>query len=154
MELSDLLSEESILTCTDIKTKSELLQVLSVHAAKMTGQKADTIFTALNEREALGSTGLGNGIAVPHGKFPGLPAVMAIFAKLDQPIDFDAIDDEPVDLVVMLLAPVGAGAEHLKALARVARLLRTEELVNDLRCTSDRARLRALLTTPPAANAA
>ncbi|CDP53436.1 PTS IIA-like nitrogen-regulatory protein PtsN [Devosia sp. DBB001] len=113
-----------------------------------------SIFTALSDREALGSTGLGNGIAIPHGKIAGLPAVTALFAKLDQPIDFDSIDDQPVDLVMMLLAPVGAGADHLKALARVARLLRTEALVDDLRRTNDPHKLYRLLIQPLAAYAA
>jgi len=154
MELSDILTEESVLACTGIKTKTELLEILSDHAAKITGLDRQAIFTALSDREALGSTGLGNGIAIPHGKLPGLKGVTAIFAKLDHPIDFDAIDDQPVDLVVMLLAPVGAGADHLKALARVARMLRTEALVDDLRRTSDPHRLYEILIQPLAAYAA
>ncbi|KFL26308.1 PTS sugar transporter subunit IIA [Paradevosia shaoguanensis] len=154
MELSDILAEESVLACTGVKTKTELLEVLSQHAAQATGLDQQSIFTALSDREALGSTGLGNGIAIPHGKIAGLPAVTALFAKLDQPIDFDSIDDQPVDLVMMLLAPVGAGADHLKALARVARLLRTEALVDDLRRTNDPHKLYRLLIQPLAAYAA
>jgi PTS system nitrogen regulatory IIA component len=154
MELSDLLCEESVLVCADIRSKAELLQKLSQKAAELTGMDAETILAALTAREALGSTGLGNGIAIPHGKLPGLPAVRGIFVKLDEPIEFDAIDDQKVDIVVMLLAPVGAGADHLKALARVARLLRTESLVEQLRQTSDKKRLREMLIEPPAANAA
>jgi PTS system nitrogen regulatory IIA component len=154
MELSDLLSEESVFACTSIGSKTELLEKLSEKAAEITGQDQKAILGALTAREALGSTGLGNGIAIPHGKLPGLPAVTALFVRLDEPIEFDAIDDQKVDLVVMLLAPVGAGADHLKALARVARLLRTESLVDALRRTNDPKKLRNLLIEPPPAHAA
>jgi nitrogen PTS system EIIA component len=146
MELADILAEESVLFCTGVKSKNELLQRLAGHAAKRTGQDSKAILDTLIEREALGSTGLGNGIAIPHGK------VTALFARLETPVDFDSVDDAPVDLVMMLLAPLGAGAEHLKALSRVARLLRTENLVDDLRTTTDPHRIYALLTAPVKAN--
>ncbi|HZY67194.1 MAG TPA: PTS sugar transporter subunit IIA, partial [Devosia sp.] len=84
----------------------------------------------------------------PHGKFAGLKGVVAVFIKLSVPVDFDAVDDQPVDLVMMLLAPVGAGADHLKALARVARVLRTDSVAENLRRTNDPARLYAILTQP------
>jgi PTS system nitrogen regulatory IIA component len=148
MELADILSEEAVIACASVKDKRELLEILSSRAARITGQDARVVFEALNEREALGSTGLGNGIAIPHGKFAGLRGVVAVFAKLDQPVDFDAVDEQPVDLVVMLLAPLGAGADHLKALARVARLLRTESTVDALRTTNDPQKLYAILTSP------
>lgn len=148
MELADILSAESVLILPNIKTKPELLECLAAHAAGIAGYNSEAILKAISEREELGSTGLGNGIAIPHGKLPGLEGVTALFAKLEQPVDFDAVDDQPVDLVVLLLAPVGAGADHLKALARVARLLRTESLVEDLRRTDDPAKLHALLTAP------
>ena len=96
----------------------------------------------------MGSTGLGNGIAIPHGKVAGLKGVTALVARLDQPIDFDSVDDQPVDIVVMLLAPTGAGADHLKALSRVARLLRTESVVEDLRHAEGPEQLRAIFTAP------
>jgi PTS system nitrogen regulatory IIA component len=148
MELADILSEDSVLVYDRVKDKGELLQLIADQAAKLTGHDSATINETLEAREALGSTGLGNGIAIPHGKLPGLGGVMAIFVKLGEPIDFDAVDDEKVDLVMLLLAPAGAGADHLKALARVARLLRTESLVTALRGTNDPARLHALLTAP------
>lgn len=155
MELADILSEESVIACAAIKDKRELLEVLSKEAAKATGQDAKVVFDALNERESLGSTGLGNGLAIPHGKFAGLKSLMAVFARLDQPVDFDSVDDQPVDLVVMLLAPLGAGADHLKALALVARLLRTESTVEALRATNDPKKLYAILTARlPSQNAA
>ena len=131
MELTDILSEESVFVCRNLKTKRDVLHRLAEQAAKITGHDAAGIFEALNDREALGSTGLGNGIAIPHGRFSGLTGVTAVFARLMHPVDFDAMDDQPVDLVVMLLAPPGAGADHLKALAKVARMLRTESAAFD-----------------------
>ncbi len=132
MELADILSEDSVIVCTDLKTKHAVLEALAHHAAKLIAQSSEDVFEALNDREALGSTGLGNGIAIPHGKFAGLKGVTAVFARLDTPVEFDSVDDQPVDMVMMLLAPVGAGADHLKALARVARVLRTEAVVDAL----------------------
>ena len=148
MELADILSEESVLICTDIKTKRDVLKTLADRVAVLTGHPAEDIFEALDDRESLGSTGLGNGIAVPHGKFPGLKGVVAVFMKLTPPVDFEAVDDQPVDLVMMLLAPMGAGADHLKALARVARVLRTDSVAESLRHAADPARLYAILTQP------
>jgi PTS system nitrogen regulatory IIA component len=148
MELADILSEESVIVCSDTKTKLDVLRKLSDCAARVTGQDAATIFEAVNEREQLGSTGLRNGIAIPHGKFAGLGAVTAVFARITTPIDFEAVDDQPVDLVMMLLAPVGAGADHLKALARVARLLRTDSVVAQLRASTDAEQLYGILTQP------
>jgi PTS system nitrogen regulatory IIA component len=155
MELADILAERAVLFCTDITAKRQLFETLAVRAAALTGHPQAEILEAIVSREALGSTGLGNGIAIPHGKLGGLGSVTALFARLDQPIDFDAVDDQPVDLVIMLLAPTGAGADHLKALSRVARLLRTESVVEALRATADPARLHAILTAPlPATYAA
>jgi PTS system nitrogen regulatory IIA component len=146
MELADILSEESVLVCTDIKDKHDILVRLSDRVAALTGHPAAEIFESLNDRESLGSTGLGNGIAVPHGKYAQLKRVMAVFMKLETPVDFEAVDDLPVDIVMMLLAPMGAGADHLKALARVARILRTDSVADALRRTNDPARIYAILT--------
>ncbi len=148
MELADILSEESVIVCSDIKTKRDVLRKLCDCAAKVTGQDVATIFEAVNEREELGSTGLGNGIAIPHGKFAGLGSVTAVFARLRTPIDFEAVDDQPVDLVMLLLAPMGAGADHLKALARVARLLRTDTVVARLRASDTAEQVYEILTQP------
>ena len=148
MELADILSEESVLFCTDIKTKRDVLDRLASQASRQTGFPAEEIFAALSDREALGSTGLGNGIAVPHGRFPGLKGVVAVFMKPSTPVDFESVDDQPVDLIMMLLAPVGAGADHLKALARVARVLRTDSVAESLRRTNDPKRLYSILTQP------
>jgi nitrogen PTS system EIIA component len=154
MELADILSEESVIVCSGLTTKREVLERLAEQAAKATGQDARAIFEAVYDRELLGSTGLGNGIAIPHGKFAGIPGVTAVFAKLSEPVDFDSVDDQPVDLLMLLLAPMGAGADHLKALARVARILRTESVVDELRRTPDASRIHAILTQPLAANKA
>ena len=148
MELADILAEESVLFCTDIKTKHDVLERLASQVEKQTGHPASEIFEALNDRESLGSTGLGNGIAVPHGKFAGLKGVIAVFIKLSVPVDFESVDDQPVDLVMMLLAPMGAGADHLKALARVARVLRTDSVAESLRRANDPKRLYSILTQP------
>jgi PTS system nitrogen regulatory IIA component len=155
MELADILSEDSVLICTGLKSKRDVLNKLAETVAQKTGQPAEEIFDALNDREALGSTGLGNGIAIPHGKFAPLKGVLAVFMKLDRPVDFEAIDDQPVDILMMLLAPMGAGADHLKALAKVARVLRTEAVVDALRHTTDASKAYAILTHPlPASKAA
>ncbi|HEY8576803.1 MAG TPA: PTS sugar transporter subunit IIA [Devosia sp.] len=155
MELADILAERAVLFCTGVKTKRQLFEELSTRASEISGLDTSDILGAITSREELGSTGLGNGIAIPHGKVVGLKSVMAMFARLDQPIEFDAVDDQPVDLVVLLLAPVGAGADHLKALSKVARLLRTESVVSLLRYNDDPAELHAILTAPDeATNAA
>jgi len=146
MELADILTEGSVLVCAGVRNKTELLNQIATRAAEITGQDRGEIESALLGREALGSTGLGNGIAVPHGKIAGLQKVAAIFARCIEPVDFDAVDDQPVDLAIALLAPMGSGADHLKALARVARLLRTEWIVERLRATDNPGELYSLLT--------
>ncbi|QDZ12386.1 PTS sugar transporter subunit IIA [Devosia ginsengisoli] len=148
MELADILADRAVLCCTGVTTKRQLFEDLAERAAEITGHDAAEILEAIVSREELGSTGLGNGIAIPHGKVAGLKGVTALVARLDQPIDFDSVDDQPVDIVVMLLAPTGAGADHLKALSRVARLLRTESVIEDLRRAEGPEQLRAIFTAP------
>jgi PTS system nitrogen regulatory IIA component len=148
MELADILAENAVLDCTDVTSKRQLFDALSKKASELTGKNQSDILASIAGREELGSTGLGNGIAIPHGKLNGLKDVTAVFARLDRPIDFDAVDDQPVDVVIMLLAPVGAGADHLKALSRVARLLRTESVIDQLRSETDLKRIYQTLTTP------
>ncbi len=152
MELSDILAKESVIACAKVSSKRQLLQLLADHAAAPANASAQEIFETLSEREQLGSTGLGNGIAIPHGKISGLKGVTAVFARLDRPIDFDAVDDQPVDLAIMLLAPMGSGADHLKALSRVARVLREDRVVEELRNTRDGVRLYEILTAPYESN--
>jgi PTS system nitrogen regulatory IIA component len=126
---------------------------LSAKAAKLTGQNERVIFETLLQREKLGSTGVGNGIAIPHGKLPKLERLFGLFARLDRPVDFEALDGQPVDLIFLLLAPEGAGADHLKALARVARLLRDQDIARKLRESRDAEALFAVLTLNPSAAA-
>ena len=146
MQLSDIIDTQSILPAVQAGNKKQLLQQLSAHAAKLTGLQERAIFETLMQREKLGSTGLGKGIAIPHGRFPGLERVRGLFARVPQKVDFEAPDHMPVDIVFLLMAPEGAGADHLKALARVSRLLREDALVEKLRATSDPDALYALIT--------
>ena len=130
--------------------KKQAIQELAARAARLTGQSERLIFETLMQREKLGSTGVGNGIAIPHGKLPNLEKLVGLFARLERPIDFEALDGQPVDLIFLLLAPEGAGADHLKALARVARLLRDQDTANKLRAARDAEALYAVLAMPPA----
>jgi nitrogen PTS system EIIA component len=152
MLLSDFISPDSVVASLKAKTKKQLLQDLSARAARLTGLQEREIFDVLLQRERLGSTGLGQGIAIPHGKLAGLKRIVGIFARLAEPIDFDAIDGEPVDIVFLLLAPEGAGADHLKALARISRLLREGMAVEKLRASKDAATLYAVLTEDEASS--
>ncbi len=146
MHLADLISPEAVIPALKAKTKKQLLQELSARAARVTGLQERYIFDTLLQRERLGSTGLGQGIAIPHAKFAGLKRIVGIFARLAEPIDFDAVDGDPVDIVFLLLAPDGAGADHLKALARISRLLREGHAVDKLRASKDASTLYAVLT--------
>ncbi len=136
------------------KSKKQVLQELAAHAARLTGLPERDIFDTLLQRERLGSTGVGHGIAIPHGKLAGLPHITGLFARLEEPIDFDAVDGQPVDLIFLLLAPEGAGADHLKALARISRLLRETSAVEKLRRSKDAAALYAVLTEAATSHAA
>ena len=146
MLLGDFISPDSVVASLKAKSKKQLLQDLSARAARVTGLSERDIFDVLWQRERLGSTGLGHGIAIPHGKVQGLKRIVGIFARLAEPVDFDAIDSENVDIVFLLLAPEGAGADHLKALARISRLLREGSGVEKLRACKDAAALYAVLT--------
>jgi nitrogen PTS system EIIA component len=149
-DLSDLLTQASVIPALKAQTKKQLLQDMSARAAQVTGLAECAIFETLLERERLGTTGVGHGIAIPHGKLAGLTRIAGLFARLSDPIDFDAIDDRPVDLVFLLLAPEGAGADHLKALARVSRFLRNSQTCEKLRGAEDRGALFSILTEPMA----
>ncbi len=122
MPLIDLVAPKAIIPALKVNNKKQALQELAAKAAALTEQNERAIFEILMQREKLGSTGVGNGIAIPHGKLPKLGKLFGLFARLDRPIDFEALDGQPVDLIFLLLAPETAGADHLKALARVARL--------------------------------
>ena len=154
MDLSDLVTQKSIMPSVKVASKKQLLQVLSEKAADIIGLSERDIFDTIMQREKLGSTGVGNGIAIPHGKLKNVGSITGIFARLETPVDFEALDDEPVDLVFMLLAPETAGADHLKALSRIARILREPEMVSKLRATKDASALFAFLTSHPTSFAA
>lgn len=154
MEIVELLNVDAVVPNMKAASKKQVLQELAARAARLTDKDERIIFDVLLERERLGTTGVGNGIAIPHGKLPGLPRLYGMFARLDTPVDFDAIDDQPVDLIFLLLAPETAGADHLKALARVSRLLRDKGLCEKLRGSDNRDALFALLTEPATSHAA
>lgn len=154
MELRDLIAPEAVIPSLKAKTKKQALQELAQRAAGLTGLDGRDIFDTLLQRERLGSTGVGRGIAIPHGRVSALNSIVSVFARLDEPIDFDALDAEPVDLIFLLLAPEHAGADHLKALARISRLLREPESIEKLRSSHDRAALYSVLTEPAAVHAA
>jgi len=154
MEISDLITTKSVIPSLHATSKKQALQELAKRAAEISGQHERAIFDVLLERERLGTTGVGNGIAIPHGKLPNLDRLYGLFAKMDKPIDFDAIDEQPVDLVFLLLAPEAAGADHLKALARVSRLLRDKSGCEKLRGTDSAEALYAILTESAATHAA
>jgi len=154
MALADLLAQDAILPSLKVNSKKQLLQELATKAAQVTELPEREVFDVILQRERLGSTGVGNGIAIPHGKLASLPKIVGIFARLEHPVDFEALDDQPVDLVFMLLAPEGAGADHLKALSRIARVLRDQETVAKLRASQNEHAIYALLAEPQASNAA
>ena len=144
-DLSVILSDRAIDADMVAANKKALFQQLAAHAAKLTGLSAKRIVACLNERERLGSTGFGDGVAIPHGKIEGLDGIFGYFARLSTPIDFQSIDNLPVDLVFLLLSPPDAGADHLKALARVSRLLRDRQTVAKLRGARSKDAIFALL---------
>ena len=133
MPLNDLVAPQAIIPALKVNNKKQALHELATRAAELTGRTEREIFDVLMQREKLGSTGVGSGIAIPHGKLAKLERLFGLFARLDRAIDFEALDGQPVDLIFVLLAPEGAGADHLKALARVARLLRDPDVANKLR---------------------
>jgi PTS system nitrogen regulatory IIA component len=154
MDLGDLLATEGIIPSLAVTGKKQALQDLAARAAEMTGLEAREIFDTLLHRERLGSTGLGRGIAIPHVKFKALQGIVCLFARLPEPIDFDSHDSEPVDLIFLLLAPEHAGGDHLKALARISRLVREPLTLERLRSAPDAAALKRILTVPATSHAA
>jgi PTS system nitrogen regulatory IIA component len=145
MNIGDLLDRASIAPRVSAASKRQALSVIAEIAARSFGLKAPEVFEALMEREAVGSTGVGQGTAIPHARLPGLGRLRGVFVRLDQPIAFDAVDDAPVDLVFALLAPPEASGEHLRALARISRGLRRAELREQLRKARGADAIHALL---------
>jgi PTS system nitrogen regulatory IIA component len=155
MPLENLLVPEAILPSLRVNGKKQALQELSEKAAEVSGLPAREIFEAWMQREKLNSTGLGDGIAIPHGKLLNVPRIFGIFARLERGIDFEALDGQPVDLLFGLIAPENAGADHLKALAVIARLLRNPATLAKIRATRDAPAIYAILTqAAPSSDAA
>ena len=152
--MRDLISPQAIDSASAALTKKDVLQNLAASASVLLRNDKFAVFDVLWERERLGTTGVGQGIAIPHGRVPGLKKVFGFFARLEQPVAFEAIDDKPVDLVFLLLSPEDAGADHLSALATVSRLLRDPGLCERLRGAKDAAALYKLLTEAEVAQAA
>lgn len=154
MDLSDLIEPEGVIASLKAKSKKHVLDELAIRAGLITGLDHRKIFEVILQRERLASTGVGRGIAIPHGRMAGLSRIVIVFARLEEPLDFESMDGEPVDLVFLLLAPEHAGAEHLKALARISRVLRDPLATEKLRGSRDKAALYAVLTQPMASHAA
>ena len=146
MEISDLLTSDRVVDRLPAASKKQVIQEISRRAAAVTGLDERSVFSVLLERERLGTTGVGEGVAIPHGKIPDLDGLYGFFARLDRAIDFDSNDERPVDLVFLLLAQEGASADHLKALARVSRLMRDPAIREDLRHAADARALHSILT--------
>jgi len=140
------LSSQGVLANLKVSDKKTLLTQMSSRAAKLTGIHERLVLDAVTQREKLGSTGVGKGIAIPHARLKDCPRVVGLFAQLHRPLAFNALDDQPVDLVFMLLSPDGAGADHLQALAEISRLLRDSAMADRLRGATSADALLALLT--------
>ena len=151
MEIEDLLNADNVLLDFKASSKKHVIQALARHMASDLALDERLVFDKLLERERLGSTGVGKGVCIPHARIDGLKSITGMFAKLSAPIDFDSVDDQPVDLVFLLLAPEEAGADHLKALARISRLLRDDSLCTQLRGSTDKSALYAALVGQSAA---
>jgi len=153
MPLIDFLTPKAVIPALKANSKKQAIAELAARAAALTGQNERLIIETLQQREKLGSTGIGQGVAIPHAKLPKLDKLTGIFARLDRAIEFDSLDNQPVDLIFLLLAPEGAGADHLKALARIARLLRDPEVAQKLRESRGAEALYAVLTVQSSAAA-
>lgn len=154
MELTDIMGVEAVRAPLKATSKKRLLQDLADMAETVYGLPSSDVYRALMDREALGPTGVGRGVAIPHARFPALSQVVGLFVRLERPVDFEAVDRQPVDLVFALFAPEAAGADHLKALARVSRTLRSDSVCTKLRSTFDASALYAILTESKADQAA
>lgn len=145
MQIGDLLDRNAIALRVSAANKRQLLAVVAEIAARNLGLDAANILDALAEREQAGSTGVGHGVAAPHARLKGLQRMRGVFLRMDQPVAFESVDDQPVDLIFALFAPIDAGSEHLRALARVSRLLRQADLRRQLRQARTADAIHALL---------
>lgn len=154
MTIASLISPSAVMANVPGNSRKQVFQVISERLATLSGLDERAILETLRQRERLGTTAVGQGIAIPHGRIPGLNRLVGLFAKLARPVDFEAMDGQPVDLMFVLLAPEDAGADHLQALARIARLFRGPTLAQKLRQADDEATLYAILTAENANRAA
>ena len=154
MDIADLLGPSRVIAALRGSSKKQVLQELARRAATQSGLHERAIFDKLWERERIGSTGMGMGTAIPHARIGGLARPFGMFARLEKAIDFEAVDERPVDLIFLLLTPEDAGADHLKALARISRLFRDRAMCEKLRGTDSVDALTALLTDRAASHAA
>jgi len=145
MEMTEILNPEAVQSIATVSSKKQLLQNISEHAESVYGLDAQTVFTALQDRENLGTTGVGKGVAIPHARFPSVKGIVGLFTRLEKPADFDSLDKQPVDLIFTLLAPVDDNPQHLKALALVSRTLRNTEVCAKLRSNNDAQTLFSIL---------
>jgi nitrogen PTS system EIIA component len=154
MTLTVLVAPNAIIPALNVNNKKQTIQRLAARAAELTGESERSILEILFQRETLGTTAVGNGVAIPHGKLPKLGRLFGLFARLERGVDFDALDSQPVDLIFLLLAPESAGADHLKALARIARALRDPEMARKLRASTNVDEIYAVLSGTQASTAA
>jgi nitrogen PTS system EIIA component len=154
MKIADFVDAGSVVPCLKATTKKQVLQDIAQQLAGLVAIDQRIIFETLHTREKLGSTGLGQGIAMPHGRIPGLTHVTGLFVKLATPVDYDSVDGKPVDLVFALLSPDDAGADHLTALAKISRVMRSPAALSKLRATNTAEGLYAVLTEPVIPNPA
>lgn len=153
MPLSPLLADDAcVFADVKLNSKKGLLQFIASMAKEHYNLDMDAVFSTLLEREKLGTTGIGKGIAIPHGRIDAIDSIHGLFIRLARPINFDSVDEAPVDLVFALLAPAESGADHLKALSRISRALRNSETVDKLRTAKDKAALYLILAGPDKAN--
>jgi PTS system nitrogen regulatory IIA component len=146
MDISKLLTPAAVRVLGNVTSKKRLFHELGEAAAPAYGVTSATVVDGLQERESLGPTGVGHGIALPHARLDDLGRIVGLFVRLERPLDYDSVDRQPVDLVFALLAPKDSGVDHLKALALVSRTMRDHAVVTKLRANSDPAKLYAILT--------
>ena len=146
MLISEIISQKLVLSLHNISSKKRLFQEIATHMAMDSSVNPETIVTALQDREKLGPTGMGNGIAIPHARIDNISSIKGMFIRLEKPINFDSIDKQKVDLIFSILAPIDSGVDHLKALAKVSRLLRDQNICSKLRSTADITALYSILT--------
>ena len=146
MLISEIITQKLVLSLNNISSKKRLFQEIAAHMAMDSSVNPETIVTALQDREQLGPTGMGNGIAIPHARIDNISSIKGMFIRLEKPINFDSIDKQKVDLIFAILAPINSGVDHLKALAKVSRLLRDQNICSKLRSTADITALHSILT--------